>query len=55
MSHINSYSREKLNDMSPFDIFSYLYGVSVPEILGQRKIFPNDITLKPSLLDDIPF
>jgi IS30 family transposase len=50
MSHINSYSREKLNDKSPFETFGFLYGYSVLEKLGQRKIAANDIILKPSLL-----
>ena len=55
MSHINSYSREKLNDMTPHDMFCYLYGVSVPEKLGQRKIEHGEIILKPSLLKQLPF
>ena len=55
MSHINSYSREKLNDMPPHDLFGYLYGVSVPDILGQRKIPANKIILKPALLKSYPF
>jgi len=50
MSHINSYSREKLNDKSPFDMFSFLYGHSILQKLGLRKIPPNEILLKPSLL-----
>jgi len=50
MSHINSYSREKLNDKSPLDMFGFLYGNDLPEILGQRKIPANQILLKPALL-----
>lgn len=50
MSHINSYSREKLNDKSPFDMFNFLYGYDVLEKLGIRRIPANDILLKPSLL-----
>jgi len=50
MSHINSYSREKLNDKTPFDLFGFLYGYSVLDKLGYRKIPPNEIILKPSLL-----
>jgi len=49
MSHINSYSREKLNDKTPIDLFGFLYGHSVLKKLGYRKIPPNDIILKPSL------
>lgn len=50
MSHINSYSREKLNDKSPFDTFSFLYGFDALEKLGIYRISANDILLKPSLL-----
>jgi len=50
MSHINSYSREKLNDKSPIDLFSVLFGYSLIEKLGQRKVPANEIILKPSLL-----
>jgi len=51
MSHINSYSREKLNDKAPYDLFGFLHGYSVLEKLGLRKIPPNDINLTPSLFD----
>lgn len=50
MSHINSYSREKLNDKSPFDTFGFLYGYDVLEKLGIGRIPANEILLKPSLL-----
>jgi IS30 family transposase len=50
MSHINSYSREKLNDKSPFDAFSFLYGHGILEKLGISRIPANEILLKPSLL-----
>jgi IS30 family transposase len=50
MSHINSYSREKLNDKSPFDMFSFLYGYDALEKLGISRIPANEILLKPSLL-----
>jgi len=50
MSHINSYSREKLNDKSPYDVFSFLYGSDVLGKFGIIKIPANDIVLRPSLL-----
>jgi len=50
MSHINSYGREKLGGKSPFEIFNILYGEGLAEKLGQTKIPPNEILLKPSLL-----
>lgn len=50
MSHINSYSREKLGDKSPFDVFSFIYGHGILEKLGISRIPANEILLKPSLL-----
>jgi len=50
MSHINSYSREKLNEKSPFDLFAFLFGYETLEKLGQSRITPNEILLKSSLL-----
>ena len=56
MSHVNSYSRESLNDKPPIDLFALIYGQSIYEKLGLRKIPPNEITLKPELLKkrDLP-
>jgi hypothetical protein len=50
MSHINSYSRKKLNDKSPFDMFGFIYGYDVLKKLGINRIPANEILLKPSLL-----
>ena len=50
MSHINSYSREKLNNKSPFDAFGFLYGFDILKKLGIKRIPANEILLKPSLL-----
>jgi transposase, IS30 family len=50
MSHINSYSRPALNDKTPFDLFTFIYGEDIPGRLGMRKIPANDIVLKPALL-----
>jgi IS30 family transposase len=50
MSHINSYSREKLGNKSPFDVFGFIYGYDALESLGLTRIMSNEILLKPSLL-----
>lgn len=50
MSHINSYSRAKLNDRSPFETFTFLYGTGILDKLGLRIIPANEIILKPLLL-----
>jgi IS30 family transposase len=54
MSHINSYSREKLNDKAPLDIFATIYGHDIVDKLGYSRIPANDIVLKPSLLRRAP-
>lgn len=50
MNHINSYCRKKLNNKSPFSLFSFLYGVDTLKILDLEYIPPNDIILNPYLL-----
>ena len=50
MSHINSYKRKKLNDKSPFEIFSTFYGKNALNKLGVKKIKPNEVNLSNKLL-----
>lgn len=49
LSHINSYKREKLNNRSAHQMFSFLYGAEVLDALGIREILPNEINLTPKL------
>lgn len=50
MNHINSYSRKKLGDFSPHEIFEQFHGRKVLEILGVELIPTNEITLLPTIL-----
>ena len=50
MSHINSYSREKLSDKAPVDLFDFIYGEGIAKRLGVSKIPSNEIILNPKLL-----
>lgn len=50
MSHVNSYPRKSIADKTPFELFEDIYGKGILESLGIRKIAPNDVTLRPSLL-----
>lgn len=50
MSHINSYTRKKLNNQSAHRLFSFLYGETILPSLGIQKIPANDINLTPRLL-----
>ena len=50
MSHINSYTRKKLNNQSANRLFSFLYGETILPNLGIQDIPANDINLTPRLL-----
>ena len=50
MSHINSYKRKKLNNESPYSIFSKLYGENTINKLGIQKIEPNKVNLSPTFI-----
>ena len=50
MSHINSYKRKKLNNESPYSIFSKIYGEDTIKKLGIIKIEPNEVSLSQRLL-----
>jgi IS30 family transposase len=50
MSHINSYSREKLGNKSPLETFEFIYGHDILDKLGLKKIPANEIVLIPDLL-----
>ena len=45
MSHINPYKRKKLNNESPYSIFSKLYGEDTINKLGIIEIEPNEVSL----------
>lgn len=51
MNHINSYKRPELGDKSPYEMFEFYYGKELLDKLGVIKIPPNDILLRPELLD----
>ncbi len=50
MSHINSYKRKKLNDCSPLQLFSLMYGNDIAKKIGIVEIEPNNINLTTRLL-----
>lgn len=50
MSHINSYTRKKLNNRSAHQLFSFFYGENILDVLNIRKVSANDINLTPRLL-----
>lgn len=50
MSHINSYGRKKLNNRSPYSVFSFLHGYDLLKLVEYDNIPNTDITLLPTLL-----
>ena len=50
MSYVNSYKRKKLNDKSPYFVFSSIYGKDTLDKLGIKEINPNDVNLSEELL-----
>lgn len=50
MSHINSYSRKSISDLSPIDLFITMYGSDILEKLNINRIHHDSINLSPSLL-----
>ena len=49
MDHINSYSRESLGNRSPYDVFAFLYGEKILDLLKCQRIPPQDVTLNKSI------
>lgn len=50
MSHVNSYTRPKLNDKTPFFVFTLLFSKDVASYFGIEHIDPDKINLTQSLL-----
>lgn len=50
MSHINSYSRKKLGNKSPYEVFEFQYGKKILDSFHLWKIPAAEIILSPNLL-----
>lgn len=49
-SHINSAPRESLNGKSPYEVFEFMYGSEILDLLNIQKIERDKVVLKPYLL-----
>lgn len=49
-SHINSTPRSTLGGKTPYEVFTFLYGIDVAKKFNIQKIRKDDVTLTPSLL-----
>ena len=52
-SHINSTARDSLNGATPFDLADLLLDKRIPLLTGQFKVSPDEILLKPALLEHV--
>ena len=50
-SHINSTARDSLNGQTPYDLAQLLLDKRIPALTGIVRIAPDDVQLKPALLD----
>ena len=49
MDHINSYTRESLGNKCPYEMFEFLYGREILDLLGCHRIPPREVTLDRSV------
>lgn len=49
-SHINSTPRESLGGKTPYEIFTFIYGISIANKLGIQKIEKDEVNTTPRLL-----
>ena len=50
-SHINSTARDSLNGATPFDLATLLLDKKIPALAGQFKVSPDEVMLKPELIE----
>lgn len=50
-SHINSTARDSLNGSTPFDLAALLLDKKIPALAGQFKVSPDEVMLKPALIE----
>ena len=50
-SHINSTARDSLNGACPFDLANLLLDKKIPLLTGQFKVSPDEVMLKPVLIE----
>ena len=50
-SHINSTARDGMNGASPFDLAEILIDKRIPILVGQHRVNPDSVMLRPELID----
>lgn len=50
-SHINSTARDSLNGTTPFDLADLLLDKRIPLLTGLKKVSPDEVMLKPALIE----
>lgn len=49
-SHVNSINRALLNGRTPYEMFTFMYGEKLTDLLGIERILPTDVIQSPKLL-----
>lgn len=52
-SHVNSTKREPLNERTPYELFTFIYGTELADVFGIKKVNPEDVIQSPALLKSI--
>ena len=50
-SHINSVGRDSLNGATPFELAELLLDKKIPILTGLKKVSPDEVMLKPALIE----
>ena len=51
-SHINSTAKDSLNGATPFELAEILLDQRIPFLVGQHKVSPDSVMLKPALIEN---
>jgi len=49
-SHVNGVKRKRFNGKSPYDLFTFTFGIDIASLLGVSYVHPDDVVQSPKLL-----
>jgi IS30 family transposase len=53
-SHVNSVKRKKLNGKTPYEMYTFLFGKGIADLLGIKEIPAHEVVQSPKLLNKRP-
>ena len=51
LSHMNSIARKSLNGKTPYEMFTYIFGTQLTDLLNIQKIEPENVIQSPILIN----